>query len=31
VTVRSQKGDDLGGFSIDAFVQQLKQEIQHRK
>lgn len=31
VTVRSQKGNDLGRFSVDDFVQQLKQEIEQRK
>ena len=31
VTVRSQKGDDLGSFSIDDFVQRLRQEIEQRK
>jgi threonyl-tRNA synthetase len=31
VTVRSQKGDDLGSFSVDGFVQRLQQEIEQRK
>ena len=31
VTVRSQKGDDLGSFSVDDFVQRLQQEIEQRK
>ena len=31
VTVRSQKGDDLGSFSIDDFIQRLQQEIEQRK
>jgi len=31
VTVRTQKGDDLGSFSMDAFVGKLRQEIEQRK
>ncbi len=31
ITVRSQKGDDLGSFAIDEFIRQLQQEIEQRK
>jgi len=31
ITVRTQKGDDLGGLAIDAFTERLKQEIADRK
>jgi len=31
VTVRSQKGDDLGSFSVDAFIQRLNEDIEFRK
>ncbi len=31
ITVRTQKGEDLGSLSIDKFVEQIKQEIAERK
>ena len=31
ITVRTQKGEDLGSLSIDKFAEQLKQEIADRK
>ncbi|GAD01741.1 threonyl-tRNA synthetase [Agarivorans albus MKT 106] len=30
VAVRTRKGDDLGKFAVDKFVEQVKQEITNR-
>ncbi len=31
IAVRTQKGDDLGSFSIDEFIEKLKQQIENKK